>query len=50
LRNEEPNELLGGTDIVKYFKLRRLQLASHIFQMDTSRIPRKILDGKFHGR
>lgn len=47
---EEFNELLGGTDRVKYFKLRGLQLASHIAQMDTYRIPKKILDGKFHER
>jgi len=37
----ELRQLLGGTDIVKYFKLRRLQLANRIVQMNTSRIPKK---------
>jgi hypothetical protein len=48
--HEELIEFFCGTDVVKYFKFRRLQLASHIVQIDTSRIPKKILDGKFHGR
>jgi hypothetical protein len=43
-------ELLGGPDIVKFIKFKRLQWAGHIVRMDNYRIPKKVLDGKFHGR
>jgi hypothetical protein len=44
------DELLDGPDIVKFIKFKRLQWASHIVQMDNSRIPKKVLDRKYHGR
>jgi hypothetical protein len=31
-------------------KFKRLQWAGHTDRMDNSRIPKKVLDGKFHGR
>jgi hypothetical protein len=43
-------ELLEGHDVMKFIKLERLQWAGHIVQMDNSGIPKKVLDGKFHGR
>jgi hypothetical protein len=48
--NKELYELLDGPDIVKFIKFKRLQWACHIVWMDNSRIPKKVLDGKFHGR
>jgi hypothetical protein len=45
--NKELYELLDGPGIVKCIKLKRLQWASHIVRMDNSRIPKKVLDGKF---
>jgi hypothetical protein len=37
--------LLDGPDIVRYIEIKRLQSAGHIVQM-----PRKVLNGKLHGR
>jgi hypothetical protein len=48
--NKELYELLAGPDIVNFIKFKRLQWASHIVRMDNSRILKKVLDGKFHGR
>jgi hypothetical protein len=48
--NKELYELLGEPDTVKFIKFKRLQWAGHIVQMDNYRIPKKVLDGKFHGR
>jgi hypothetical protein len=48
--NKELYKLLDGPDIVKFIKFKRLQWAGHIVQMDNSRIPKKVLDGKFRGR
>jgi hypothetical protein len=48
--NKELYKLLDGPDIVKFIKFKRLQWAGHIVQMDNSRIPKKVLDGKFHRR
>jgi len=45
---EELYEFLDGPSIVKYIKIRSLQWAGHIVGMD--RVPRKVLDGKFHRR
>jgi hypothetical protein len=42
--------LLDGPDIEKLIKFKRLQWAGHIVEMDNSGIPKKVLDGKFHGR
>jgi hypothetical protein len=44
LRYEERFELLDGPDIVKYIKVRRLQWADHMVQMDNSRLPEMVLD------
>jgi hypothetical protein len=49
-RNKELYELLDGPGIVKCIKLKRLQWASYIVRMDNSRILKKVLDGKLHGR
>jgi hypothetical protein len=46
--NKELFELLHGPDIVKFIKFKRLQWAGHVVRMDNSRIPNKVLDGKFH--
>jgi hypothetical protein len=48
--SKELYELLGGPDLVKFIKFERLHWAGHIVQMDNSRIPKKVLDGKLHGR
>jgi hypothetical protein len=48
--NKELYVLLDGSDIVKFINFKRLQWASHIVRMDNSRIPKKVLDGKFHER
>jgi hypothetical protein len=50
LYNKELYELLNGPDIVKFIKFKRLQCAGHVVRMDNSRLPKKVLDGKFHGR
>jgi hypothetical protein len=50
IHNKELCELLDGPDIVKFIKFKRLQWASHIVRMDNSRIPKRVLDGKFNGR
>ena len=43
-------ELSEGPDVVKYIKLKRLQWASRIVRMDSTRIPRrKVLNGTCHG-
>jgi hypothetical protein len=49
-QNEELHELFNGPDIVKHIMFKRIQWASHIVQMDNSRILNKVMDGKFHGR
>jgi hypothetical protein len=41
---------LDGSDVVKYIKLKRLLWATVVVRMDSGRIPKKVLDGKFHGR
>jgi hypothetical protein len=43
--NEELYELLDGPDIVRYIKIKRIQWTGHKVQM-----PRKVLNGKLHGR
>jgi hypothetical protein len=43
--NEELYELLDGPDKVRYSESKRLQWAGHRVQ-----IPRKVLNGKLHGR
>jgi hypothetical protein len=48
--NKELYELLDGPDIVKFIKFKRLQWAGHIVRIDNSKITKKVLDGKFHGR
>jgi hypothetical protein len=48
--NKDLYELLDGPDVVKFIKFKRLQWADHIVRMDNSRIPKKVLDGEFHGR
>jgi hypothetical protein len=48
--NKELCELLDGPDIVKFITFKRLKWAGHIIRMDNSRIPKKVLDGKLHGR
>jgi hypothetical protein len=48
--NKELYALLDGPDVVKFIKVKRLQWTGHIIRMDNSRIPIKVLDGKFHGR
>jgi hypothetical protein len=48
--NEKLCESLDVDDIVKYINVRRLQLASHVFRIGDTRILKKVLNGKFHGR
>jgi hypothetical protein len=43
---ERVYECLDGFNIVKYIGIKRLQWAGHIVGM--GRVPRKVLDGKFH--
>jgi hypothetical protein len=45
--NEKLCESLEGDGIVKYINVRRLQLAGHAFRIGNTRIPEKVLNGKF---
>jgi hypothetical protein len=42
--------MLDGPDIMKYIKFEKLQWAGHVVSMDNSKIPKKVLNDKFHGR
>lgn len=44
----KPLRLLDGSDKVKYITFCILQEAGHVVQMDSSRIPTYVLEGKFH--
>jgi hypothetical protein len=47
---EELYKLLGGPDIVKYIKSKRLQCAGHVVGMDKSGISKISTRWKFYGR
>ncbi|KAJ4432424.1 hypothetical protein ANN_21043 [Periplaneta americana] len=48
--NNELYKLYKSFDIVTFIKLRRLEWAGHVYRMEGNRIPKKILEGKIHGK
>jgi len=46
--NNELYSLYNEPNIVKDIKIRRLEWAGHIIRMEEERIPKKVLNGKFH--
>lgn len=48
--NNELYKLYRSFDIVTFIKLRRLEWAGHVYRMEGNRIPKKILEGKIHGK
>jgi hypothetical protein len=48
--NQELEEILGGEDIVKFVKSRRLAWLGHVERMEEERMLRKLLHGRMEGR
>jgi hypothetical protein len=48
--NRELEEILGGKDIVRFVKSRRLARLGHVERMGEERMQRKLLHGKMEGR
>jgi hypothetical protein len=46
--NNELYRLYNDLNIVEDIKIRRLGWAGHIIRMEEERIPKKVLNGKFH--
>jgi DNA-binding PucR family transcriptional regulator len=46
--NNELYRLYNDLNIVEDIKIRRLGWAGHIIRMEEGRIPKKVLNGKFH--
>jgi hypothetical protein len=46
--NNELYSLYSEPNIVENIKIRRLEWAGHIIRMEQERIPKKVLNGKFH--
>jgi hypothetical protein len=46
--NNELYSLYKESNIVKDIKIRRLESAGHIINMEDVRIPKKVIDGNFH--
>jgi hypothetical protein len=47
-QNNELYWLCNDLNIVEDIKIRRLEWAGHVIIMEEGRIPKKVLNGKFH--
>jgi hypothetical protein len=48
--NRELEEILGGEDVVKFVKSRRLTWLGHVERMEDEKMSRKLLHGRMEGR
>jgi hypothetical protein len=44
--NDEPNELIGNSDIVRFIKSIRIAWLGHVMRMDDKRTPKRMLQWK----
>jgi hypothetical protein len=48
--NQELNDLIKNTDIVRYVKSKRMAWLGHVMRMEGERIPKRVLQWKPMGR